>query len=79
MEEFKVQVDAGVEIHRVTGELELADCDRHPNIRPTCEVDVVLIGTAGQVEMLLNRLNNGYEGWVDSKRITHLQSEPFND
>lgn len=56
--------------YRVTGELWMADLDleRGPVI-PTFHVDVVLIGDEHTVELLVNLLNSGCDGWVDAVEI----------
>lgn len=77
MREVHLRLDEKVQVHRVRGELELADCDRHPNMVQTCEVDLLMIGTAGQVELLVNRLNNGFEGSVDSEELFPRSDEPL--
>lgn len=67
MRQFKLERDK--QIYHLTGELEMACSDQDAHDAKYAAVDVVLIASPKQVELLLNRLNGSFDGGVETEEL----------
>lgn len=74
MRQFKLE--SGKQIYHLTGELEMACSDQDLHDAKYAAVDVVLIGTAPQVERMLNRLNGSFDGGVETEELAKPPKRP---
>ena len=74
MERLKIEPLA--KIVRVTGDLEMSYSDQEDLDAKYSKVDLVFIGDPKQIELMLNRLNAGYDGGVDSTELAPPADTP---
>lgn len=65
----KLEIAPMAKIVRVTGNLEMSFSDQEDLDAKYSDVDLVFIGSPKQLELVLNRLNAGYDGGVDTEEL----------
>lgn len=72
----KLTIGKEQKIYKLGGELEMAYVDQEEHDAKYAPVDVVIIGDAKQIELMLNRLNAGYDGGVFEEELAPPTGEP---
>lgn len=70
-----LELKTGTPVVRITGSLEMAYADQEDRDAKYSEMDLIVAGSSTQIELLMNRLNNCFDGGVKTEKIP--LSEPL--
>lgn len=72
----KLVVRAGDKVVRVTGDVEMSYSDQEAYDAKYAAVDMVFIGDAKQIALMINRLHAGFDGGVDEEELEVPPTRP---